>query len=130
MSFDFVKFLLRLKNASLAKKETVRIKYSRVRKDMTETLYSEGFIQSFEIVDDPLIKSKVILITLRYYFGKALLDRLHLLSKPSHVRYVKLIDICNIPDRRFVIFFSTNKGTLTTLGCKELKVGGKILFIC
>ena len=130
MSFDFVKFLFRLKNASLAKKETVRIKYSRVRKDMTETLYSEGFIQSFEIVDDPLIKSKVILITLRYYFGKALLDRLHLLSKPSHVRYVKLIDICNIPDRRFVIFFSTNKGTLTTLGCKELKVGGKILFIC
>lgn len=130
MSFDFVKFLLRLKNASLAKKETVRIKYSRVRKDMTEILYSEGFIQSFEIVDDPLIKSKAILITLRYYFGKALLDRLHLLSKPSHVRYVKLIDICNIPDRRFVIFFSTNKGTLTTLGCKELKVGGKILFIC
>ena len=97
---------------------------------MTETLYSEGFIQSFKIVNDSLLKSKIILITLRYYFGKALLDRLHLLSKPSHVRYVKLMDICNIPDRRFVIFFSTDKGTLTTLGCKELKVGGKILFIC
>lgn len=130
MSFDFVKFLFHLKNASSSKKETIRVKYSRIRKDMIDILYSEGFIQSFEIVTDLLVSIKVILVTLRYYFSKALLDRLHLLSKPSHVRYTKLTDICNIPDRKFVVFFSTNKGTLTTLECKEHKVGGKILFIC
>ena len=97
---------------------------------MVEILYTEGFIQSFELVTDSLSEAKMIIVRLRYYFGRSLLEGLQLLSKPSHVRYMKLLDISNLPDRRFVIFFSTDKGTLTTLECKKQRVGGKLLFIC
>ena len=130
MSINFVRFLIQLKNASIARKEAVSLEYSRIRQDMVEILYAEGFVQSFELVINPLTGSKTILVGLRYYFSRSLLESLQLLSKPSHVRYMKLLDISNIPDRRFVIFFSTDKGTLTTLECKRQKVGGKLLFIC
>ena len=130
MSVNFVRFLLQLKNASIARKEVVSLEYSRIRENMVEILYTEGFIQSFELVTDSLSEAKMIIVRLRYYFGRSLLEGLQLLSKPSHVRYMKLLDISNLPDRRFVIFFSTDKGTLTTLECKKQRVGGKLLFIC
>lgn len=130
MSVNFVKFLLQLKNASIARKEVVSLEYSRVREGMVGILYAEGFIQSFELVVDSSSGIKAILVNLRYYFSRSLLESLQLLSKPSHVRYMKLLDISNIPARKFVIFFSTDKGTLTTLECKKQKVGGKLLFIC
>ena len=130
MSINFVKFLIQLKNASIARKEVVSLEYSRIRENMVEILYTEGFVQSFELVINSSNGVKTILINLRYYFGRSLLESLQLLSKPSHVRYMKLLDISNIPDRKFVIFFSTDKGTLTTLECKKQRVGGKLLFIC
>lgn len=130
MSINFVQFLLQLKNASLAKKETISLEYSVIRKNMVEVLYTEGFVQSFDLIVDSLGVLKIIVVNLRYYFSRSLLENLRLLSKPSHVKYMKLLDISNIPDRRFVIFFSTDRGTLTTLECKKKKVGGKLLFIC
>ena len=130
MSIHFVKFLLQLKNASIAKKETLSVEYSNIRESMTKILYLEGFVQSFEIIFDISNSFKTILITLRYYFSRSLLERLRLLSKPSHVRYMKFSDVSNIPDKRFVLFFSTDKGMLTLLECKQHKIGGKLLFIC
>jgi small subunit ribosomal protein S8 len=130
MSVYFVKFLLQLKNASIAKKEKLSVEYSDLREKMTTILYTEGFVQSFEIIFDLSNNFKTILITLRYYFSRSLLESLKLLSKPSHVRYMKFSDVSNIPDRRFVLFFSTDKGILTLLECKQYKIGGKLLFIC
>ena len=130
MSVHFVRYLLQLKNASIAKKETLSVEYSNLRERMTTTLYVEGFIQSFEIVFDLSNNFKTILITLRYFFSRSLLEGLKLLSKPSHTRYMKFSDISNIPDRRFVLFFSTDKGILTLLQCKKYTIGGKLLFIC
>jgi ribosomal protein S8 len=43
---------------------------------------------------------------------------------------MKVTDLCNIPDTKFIIFFSTDLGFLTALECKKLKVGGKLLFLC
>lgn len=130
MSFDFVKLVLKLKNASAIKKEFLSIEYSKVRKDMISLLYDEGFIQSFDFEFGIANSPKKIRVVLRYFFNKPLLASLKLLSKPSQVKYMRLLDIYNIPDRRFVIFFSTDRGLLTTLECKRFKVGGKLLFVC
>jgi small subunit ribosomal protein S8 len=130
MSFDFVKFILKLKNASSVRKESFYAEYSQLRKDIITLLYNEGFLQSFGLVLHPKSGMLNILITLRYIYNKSLLEDLKLLSRPSHVKYMRLIDIYNIPDRRFVVFLSTDRGLITALKCKTLKVGGKILFVC
>lgn len=130
MSFDFVRFILKLKNASAINKEELEVEYSKVREDMVKFLYNEGFIQSFCFKQSKKDKAKVISITLRSFFGKSLLENVQLISKPSLMKYMRFMDICDISDRRIVIVFSTDKGFLTTSGCKEKKVGGKLLFIC
>lgn len=130
MSFDFVRFILKLKNASAIKKERLEVEYSKVREDMITFLYNEGFIQSFCFRQSKKNNVKVISITLRTLFGKSLLENIQLVSKPSLMKYMRLIDICDISDRKIVIVFSTDKGFLTTSGCKKEKVGGKLLFIC
>ena len=130
MSIHLVKFLFQLKNASIARKETLLVEYSSIREDMIKLLYLEGFVQSFEVLFDSYTHFKMVKVTLRYYYSKSLTERLKLLSKPSHVRYMKFLDISNLPDKRFVLFFSTDKGMLTTLECKKYKIGGKLLFVC
>lgn len=130
MSFDFVRFILKLKNASAIKKERLDVEYSKVREDMITFLYNEGFIQSFCFRQSKKNNIKVISITLRSLFGKSLLENIQLISKPSLMKYMRLIDICDISDRKIIIVFSTDKGFLTTLGCKKERVGGKLLFIC
>jgi small subunit ribosomal protein S8 len=130
MSFDFVRFILKLKNASAIKKETLDVEYSKVREDMIKFLYNEGFIQSFCLKQSKKSKAKIISISLRSLFGKPLLENVQLVSKPSLMKYMRLMDICDISDRRIVIVFSTDKGFLTTSGCKQERVGGKLLFIC
>ena len=130
MNINFIQFLLSLKNASISQKETVIVEYSLIREKMAKILYNEGFIQSFSLYINPSNKYNFILIKLRYSFEKAQLKYLKLLSKPSHIKYMKLADICNIPDRKFVLFLSTDLGFLTNLDCKKFKIGGKLLFVC
>ena len=130
MSFDFVQLIVKLKNASIIRKEFLLVEYSIVREDILIMLYNEGFLQSFGLKSSESFKIKFIWINLRYLYGKALFESLKLLSKPSQVNYMSLLDICNIPDRKFVAFFSTDKGLLSTLNCKRQRVGGKALFIC
>jgi small subunit ribosomal protein S8 len=130
MSFDFVQLIVKLKNASIIRKEFLLVEYSIVREDILVMLYNEGFLQSFGLKLNENFEIKRIWISLRYLYGKALFENLKLLSKPSQVNYMSLLDICNIPDRKFVAFFSTDKGLMTALNCKRQRVGGKALFIC
>ena len=130
MSLDFVQLIVKLKNASIIRKESLVVEYSVVREDVLIMLYNEGFVQSFGFKPSKNFEIKRIWVNLRYLFNKALFENLKLLSKPSQVNYMSLLDICNIPDRKFVVFFSTDKGLLTALSCKQQRVGGKALFIC
>lgn len=130
MSFDLVRFILTLKNASAINRERLNVEYSKVREDMITFLYNEGFIQSFCFRQSKKNGVRVISITLRSLFGKSLLGNVQLISKPSLMKYMRLIDLCDISDRKIIIVFSTDKGFLTTLGCKKERVGGKLLFIC
>lgn len=130
MSIDFVRLIVELKNASKNNKEELIVEYSKVREDMVGLLYNQGFIQSFCFKQNKKSHVRAIHITLRNLFGKSLFEKAKLISKPSLMKYVRLIDICDISDRKIVLFLSTDRGFLTTLGCKKKRVGGKLLFIC
>jgi ribosomal protein S8 len=130
MNINFIKFLFALKNASLSKKETVVVDYSSAREKMTKVLYFEGLIQSFSLTVNSSNEHDFIVIKFRYSFDKSHLKYLTLLSKPSRIKYMKIKDLCHISDKKLMVFFSTNLGFLTIFQCKQLKIGGKLLFVC
>ena len=129
MNKNLINFLIKLKNASLTQKEVVIIESNKICNSLLEVLYNEGFIQSFRI-DKNNEGKDILVITLRYFCNKPILRNLQIISKPSSIKYMKLSDICQIADKRFVFFFSTSKGFMTGLDCKKKKVGGKLLFMC
>jgi len=132
MNITLIQLLLKLKNASLARKEIVTIKYNKLCLDLLKLLYIEGFIQSFNIqtINSPFLKKQLqITITLRYFYNKPIFKNLKIVSKPSYIKYLKLKDLCKIVDKKSVLFLSTNKGLLTSLDCKKHQIGGTLLFI-
>ena len=45
-------------------------------------------------------------------------------------KYFTLKDVSKISTKKLVLFFSTNKGILTSLDCKKHGLGGTLLFAC
>ena len=59
--------LTRIRNASSAKHATVDVPASNVKKAITQILLDEGYIKSFQVVEDG--KQGIIRITLKYRFS-------------------------------------------------------------
>jgi small subunit ribosomal protein S8 len=125
MNISTIKFLIQLKNASILRKEKVILPFSNFSFELVKSLYKEGLIQSFHIYD-----SKSITVNLRFFYNKALLNSIKILSTPSLTRYFTLKDVCRLSTRKSIVFVSTDKGIFTHLTCKKEKVGGILLFAC
>ena len=68
MSDVIADMLTRIRNANNAKHQTVDIPASNMKKAIAEILVAEGYVKSYNVVDDG--KQGVIRITLKYLPGK------------------------------------------------------------
>ena len=69
--------LTRIRNANNAKHETVDVPASNMKKSIAQILLDEGYIKSFQLIDDGT--QGVIRITLKYNAGK---EKVHLRPAP------------------------------------------------
>ncbi len=130
MNINLIKFLSKLKNASISKQEVISTDYNNLCLAVVKLLYKEGFIQSFSI-KKVSFNSNVelkIFITLRYFNNKPIFKNLRIVSTPSRLNYLNIKDLSKISNKKIVLILSTNKGLLTSLECKKHKIGGKLLF--
>merc|ERR1711871_750344 len=84
-----------------------------------------GFIQGYQIDKD----NYQIIVYLRFFQNKFVIDRLKFLSVPSSHRFLSYSELCMISNKKTFILLSTNKGLRTIYECKKLKIGGKLLFL-
>lgn len=129
MSLRTVHFLILLKNAYIFKKPTAAFSFNGLTMTLLGVFYKDGFVQSFSIGAKHLA-DLFATASLRYAFGKSLISDLKIVSKPSVSRFLKFKDICSFHERRSILVLSTDKGILTSLECKKIRVGGKALFSC
>jgi ribosomal protein S8 len=133
MNIYTIKFLIKLKNAALARKEIVFTSYNKLSFELVKCLYKEGFIQSFELKEiftSNFEKKYEIKIVLRFFYNKCVLKNIKILSKPSLTKHFSLKDLSKISTKKLVMFISTDKGILTSLDCKKYNLGGIPLFVC
>ena len=79
--------LTRIRNANNAKHETVDVPASNMKKSIAQILLDEGYIKSFQVIDDGT--QGVIRITLKYNAGKEkVISGLRRVSKPGLRVYV------------------------------------------
>jgi len=118
--------LTRIRNASAAKHDTVDIPASNMKKSIAQILVDEGFVKSFQVIDDG--KQGVIRMTLKYGDNKApVLTGLRRVSKPGLRIYSKCEDMPKVFNGLGIAIVSTPKGVMTDKSARRLNVGGEVL---
>lgn len=118
--------LTRIRNANSAKHDMVDIPASNMKKSIAQILLDEGYIKSFQVIDDG--KQGVIRITLKYGAGKSqVITGLRRVSKPGLRIYTSCEDMPKVMKGLGIAIMSTPKGVMTDKQARKENVGGEIL---
>ena len=118
--------LTRIRNANDAKHESVDIPASNLKKSIAEILLEEGYIKSFQIVEDG--KQGIIRVTLKYVGNKQkVIHGLKRVSKPGLRIYSNCEDMPKVMNGLGIAIVSTSKGVMTDKKARQANVGGEIL---
>ena len=119
--------LTRIRNANSAKHKTVDIPASKMKTAIAEILLKEGFIKSYEVVEDGAFKT--IRIALKYGADKneKIISGLKRISKPGLRVYADVENLPKVFNGLGIAIISTNKGILTDKEARALNVGGEVL---
>ena len=118
--------LTRIRNANNAKHETVDIPASNMKKQIAQILVDEGYIKSYNVVDDG--KQGIIKVFLKYGPNKTkVIQGMKRVSKPGLRIYVGSDEIPKVMRGLGVAIVSTSKGVMTDKAARKENVGGEVL---
>ena len=118
--------LTRIRNANAAKHDTVDIPASNMKKAIAQILLDEGYIKSFQVMEDN--KQGVIRITLKYGPNKSqVITGLRRVSKPGLRIYSSCEEMPRVMKGLGIAILSTSKGVMTDKQARKENVGGEVL---
>ena len=118
--------LTRIRNTNTAKHESVDVPASNLKKAIAKILLDEGYIKSYEVVEDGT--QGVIRIQLKYLAGKEkVISGLRRVSKPGLRVYAGADELPQVLRGLGIAIISTSKGIMTDKKARAQHVGGEVL---
>ena len=117
--------LTRIRNANNARHDTVDVPASNMKKSIAQILLDEGYIKSFQIIDDGT--QGVIRITLKYNGKDKVISGLRRVSKPGLRVYVGADELPRVLRGLGIALVSTSKGVMPDKAARAHHVGGEVL---
>ena len=118
--------LTRIRNANTAQHESVDVPASNLKKAIAKILLDEGYIKSYEIVEDGT--QGIIRIQLKYLAGKEkVISGLRRVSKPGLRVYAGADELPRVLKGLGIAIISTSKGVMTDKAARANHVGGEVL---
>ncbi len=119
--------LTRIRNANIAKHDTVDIPSSKIKLAIADILVNEGYIEKYELVDNGNFKD--IRVTMKYGADKnhKIITGLKRISKPGLRIYAGAEDLPRVLGGLGIAIISTNKGVITDKEARKQKIGGEVL---
>ena len=118
--------LTRIRNANTAKHESVDVPASNLKKAIAKILLDEGYIKSYEVVEDGTQGG--IRIQLKYLAGKEkVISGLRRVSKPGLRVYAGADELPRVLKGLGIAIISTSKGVMTDKKARANHVGGEVL---
>jgi len=116
----------RLRNAGMAGRRKVDIPHSNLKVAVCELLGREGFLDEHQVTEVDGKKR------IRAYLkldpdGITVIDRIERVSRPGRRIYRKARDIQRVLRGMGTGIYSTSRGVLSDVECREQKVGGEYL---
>ena len=126
MSDVIADMLTRIRNANDAKHATVDIPASNMKKAIADILVEEGYVKSYQIIEDG--KQGTIRVTLKYEGNKQkVLRGIRRVSKHGLRIYAGFQDMPKVMNGLGIAIVSTSKGIMTDKKARSLNIGGEVL---
>jgi small subunit ribosomal protein S8 len=119
----YTDMIIKLKNATMADKKSVRFQYTKMDHAITEVLLQYGFLKKVEV------KGRVPKRTIEVMLNaERPIEGVKFESTPSLRRYAGYQDLGSVKGGRGLLVVSTPKGVKAAPEAKKEKVGGQLLF--
>lgn len=125
MSDPIADLLTRIRNAQMVSKATVSVPSSKVKVAIAQVLKDEGYVDGFEVKTEDG-KSELV-ITLKYYAGRPVIERIERVSRPGLRVYKGCNAIPQVQNGLGVAIVTTPKGVMTDRKARATGVGGEVL---
>ena len=127
MSDPIADMLTRIRNAQQSEKQSVAMPASKLKAAIAGVLKDEGYIEDFMLRENegkPLLE-----ISLKYYAGKPVIEKMERISRPGLRIYRPSRDIPNVMNGLGIAIVSTPKGVMTDRKARGLGIGGEVLCV-
>ncbi|TXH02976.1 MAG: 30S ribosomal protein S8 [Nevskiaceae bacterium] len=120
-------FLTRIRNGQQAGKKQIASPSSSVKEAIAAVLKDEGYIAEYSVVAEG--NKKTIVLTLKYFEGKPVIERLERISKPSLRVYKGKDELPKVLGGLGIAIVSTPKGVVSDRKARAAGQGGEVLCI-
>jgi small subunit ribosomal protein S8 len=119
-------YLTIIRNGSKAGFNYVDVPASKIKRQITRVLYTQGFIKRFIYIDDQL--QGLLRIWLKYDAeGNPVINKLMRVSTPGRRKYVGANDLPRVRNNLGIAIMTTPKGVMTSLEAARNNIGGEVL---
>jgi len=125
MSDPIADLLTRIRNAQMVAKPTVMVPSSKAKIAIAQVLKDEGYIDGFQIKQDA--GKTELEITLKYYAGRPVIERIERVSRPGLRVYKGCGAIPQVMNGMGVAIVTTPQGVMTDRKARATGVGGEVL---
>ena len=120
-------FLTRLRNANRAGHKTVIIPMSKMKKEITQILFDQGFILNYKFDDEGVQGSIKIALKYDKLSKVPVIKKLERVSKPGLRKYTNSSSIPRVLNGLGINIVSTSKGLMTGKKASRENLGGEII---
>jgi small subunit ribosomal protein S8 len=125
MTDPIADLLTRIRNAHHAEKIALTLPGSKIKTAISKVLKDEGYIENFVA---SIVEGKPSLtITLKYYEGSPVIEKLQRVSRPGLRVYKSAEELPKVNGGLGVAIISTSKGIMTDRAARSAGVGGEVL---
>jgi small subunit ribosomal protein S8 len=127
MTDPIADMLTRIRNAQSSEKQSVAMPASKLKSAIAQVLKDEGYIEDFAVREAegrPQLE-----ISLKYYAGKPVIERIERVSRPGLRIYRPKDDLPKVMNGLGVAIVSTSRGVMTDRRARGMGVGGEVLCI-
>lgn len=117
--------LTRIRNGQMAKKVSVTMPSSKLKKAIADLLVEEGYLLSAEVSEEGAKRS--LTIGLKYYQGKPVIETLKRYSRPGLRQYRAKDEIPQVEQGLGVAIVSTSQGIMSDKAARNAGIGGEII---
>jgi small subunit ribosomal protein S8 len=127
MTDPIADFLTRIRNGQQARKKQIAVPSSKIKEAIAAVLKEEGYISEYSVLADGM--KKTLTVSLKYFEGKPVIERIERVSRPSLRVYKGKDELPKVLGGLGVAIVSTPGGVVSDRKARATGQGGEVLCI-